>query len=334
MATNQDSTLDVIKRFAIDSSGRLGSLYDAYRDCILGQLNVRSTQQPYQSVNSTQCQCHVMKSVKKQNLLNSIGVEKDLQLSILVNLAPKLGIASLMDFSGPMNEFTRILYFHYVHSEEQLSDNMSEIQQSIQSLRLQTSATHIITGVSWGYYVIIILQLSSDQETVQRLDDALEKFRMTLENESGNRTLDTNDENLLGEISNIQIYSNVPDLTRIAKLHEVGRHINQLKYSISNYPMTYNLRSIAYSHSGCTGQGITFVSLPSAVIDFIQKHVFQMLCEIKDLEILLNDTLPKSLGGYLKGQLYDAHQQWSSINKEYIREIDRLSKLLIDCQIL
>jgi GTP-binding protein EngB required for normal cell division len=142
--------------------------------------------------------------------------------------------------------------------------------------------------------------------------------------------LDTNDENLLGEISNIHIYSNVPDLTRITKLHEVGRHINQLKHGISNYPMTYNLRSIAYSHSGCTGQGITFVSLPPAVIDFIQKDVFQMLCEIKDLEILLNDTLPKSLGGYLKGQLHDAHQQWSSINKEYIREIDRLSKLLID----
>ncbi len=56
MATNQQSPSDAIKRSAIDSTGRLGSLYDGYRDCVLGQLDVRSLDKSYQPLKSTTCQ--------------------------------------------------------------------------------------------------------------------------------------------------------------------------------------------------------------------------------------------------------------------------------------
>ncbi len=71
MATNyksgisSDSASYVIKRSAIGCTGHVGSLYDGYRDCMLGQLNTKIAEKLYQSCECAECQIIKSSSNKK-----------------------------------------------------------------------------------------------------------------------------------------------------------------------------------------------------------------------------------------------------------------------------
>ncbi len=75
MAVNQQPLLDLKKRFAIDSTGRLVLLYDDSRDCVLGQLDVRSMEKPYQPLKSATCPVIKGDTDEKSNILRLIGIE-------------------------------------------------------------------------------------------------------------------------------------------------------------------------------------------------------------------------------------------------------------------
>lgn len=206
MATNCNPDSDVITRFAIDSAGCLGSFYDGYRDSILGQLDVTNIDKTPQSFKFGKCQITRGDKSDKLNYLRLIGIEDGLLLSILLNLTPKTGITSLMEYIHSLHEFTRILYFNYVNGEQQLPNSLPDFQRPNQSMMPQTSATHIVTGITWGINLIVILQLPPNNEIAKKIDDALEKIRITLEVGSGNLTLDTEEEKLFEAIINTQAF--------------------------------------------------------------------------------------------------------------------------------
>ncbi len=85
---------------------------------------MRSVEKWYRSLESATCQIRKSDTYEKLNILQLIGIEDQLQMSILLNLTPKTGLASLMNYSHPTSEFTRILSFHYVSGEERLPDTM------------------------------------------------------------------------------------------------------------------------------------------------------------------------------------------------------------------
>lgn len=112
-------------------------------------------------------------------------------------------------------------------------------------------------------------------------------------------------------------------------LCDICRHIDQFKNGIINYPVKYTLRPITWLFPEYTRQGAAFVFLSPEFIGIIQKHIFQISSQFKDLEISFNSNLPNLLSNCLKEKLYDAQKQWCDINQKYMNEIDRLSKLLI-----
>ncbi|CAF4018775.1 unnamed protein product, partial [Rotaria sordida] len=160
---SNEQPLFVTSRKAIDSSGSIGSLYDGYKDLILGKVNMSSKEKRHQAHKSKQCMIINGNNDQKENILKIIGVENELRLSILLNLRDKTGLSAIIDYSNPINEYTRFFYYSYLDREEQLYNNPPKMQSFNESSKLQTIATHIIT----------VIDVRSGKIRVPTIDQAL-----------------------------------------------------------------------------------------------------------------------------------------------------------------
>ncbi|CAF5005511.1 unnamed protein product [Rotaria sp. Silwood1] len=75
-----------------------------------------------------------------------IGVQDELRLSILLNLVSKINIALFIEYAHPIDKYTRFLYYSYLEREERLCDDISNIQNSIQSLLTKMDALLVLLG--------------------------------------------------------------------------------------------------------------------------------------------------------------------------------------------
>ncbi|CAF0953107.1 unnamed protein product [Rotaria sordida] len=328
---SNEQPLFVTSRKAIDSSGSIGSLYDGYKDLILGKVNMSSKEKRHQAHKSKQCMIINGNNDQKENILKIIGVENELRLSILLNLRDKTGLSAIIDYSNPINEYTRFFYYSYLDREEQLYNNPPKMQSFNESSKLQTIATHIITGIQTGIEVIIVLQLPSDTELITKIDRILHRMRALLLNDDKIFTLTLEEENLLQKnIIHTKTYSNTLDIQNINRLYEICRYINQNQNNTINSPLSYTIRPIKWLYPVYTGQSTTFVSLPEDLINNIEWNVLQLKDDIMKLETSIKQDVPTLLKGYLKEQLSNLQKYGSNVNSKYINEIERFAKLVID----
>ncbi|CAF2569495.1 unnamed protein product [Rotaria sp. Silwood2] len=330
IGTFNEKKFFTMSRKAIDSSGRLGSLYDGYKDLILGTANMNSKEKQCQALKSNHCMIINGSKDKKLNILQMIGVENELRLSTLLNIREKTGIAAINDYSYPINEYTRFFYYSYLDREEQFSNNPPKIQSSDESFKRYTVATHIIIGIQTGIDIIIVLQLPSNKKLVTKIDHILHRIRNLLLDDENIFTLTLDDENLLENIILTKIYSNILDVQNMKRLYDICRYIKQNQNKTVNYPLSYTLQPIKWLYSTYTGPGNTFIALPVELIDNIEQNIFQLRDDIMKLEISLKQDLPKLLNGYLKERLSDLQKHWLNTKNKYINEIEQLAKLVID----
>ena len=327
----QDQVSHVINRAAIDSSGSLGSLYDGHRDLILGTLNVNRKENMIEKVKSRKCFVITGKEHLQKNILKEIGVENELRVSLLSNLTEKKGIAAIHDYPLPINEYTRIFHYYHCDREEKLSEYPAKKNQSLQQLsKDQTVATHIITGISIGIAVIIVLQPPADNKGLASLDNVLNRMCTSLLTDDNTLKLDSTEESLLKNIADTKVYSNTSDLRNIAKFYDICKHIKLKQNNPASSPISYVLQPIKSLYPTYSGQGVTFISLPESIIDKIEEYVLQTGHYITKLKILVTDELPKLLNGHLKEQLFLLKVNWSNTQKKYNNEVEHLSKLMID----
>jgi GTPase SAR1 family protein len=317
-------------RTAINSSERLGALYDGYKDVILGQVNMNIKGKVCQVFKSTKCVIKNGSKDRNENILKMMGVEDELRLSVLLNTTERNGVAGIIDYSHSINDYTRFFYYSYLDQEEQLSDYLVKTQVFDVSSKLHTSATHIITGIRTGIDVIVVLQMPSCTEIVQAIDQVLHRIRSFLLTDHSIFTPSVEEENLLGSIIHTKIYSNIPNLCRMNTLGEVCRYIQRNKNSSGNYPVLYTLRRIKSQYSNHIGQLVTFISLPKELNGKIERYVRRLKNDITKLEHSISVEVPRLLCGYLKEQISRVQKQLSDIEKEYTNEIKRLSKLVTD----
>jgi len=329
--TKTDSSIIVTNRTAIDISGRVGSLYDGYRDCILGHLNVKDEEKLYSSYKVVQCDIKHGNNNQTHNIFRLLSIDEQLRLSILLELAPKKGIASVIDYPYATKECTRIFWYSYVDRIQQLPGNVEDARAYIKSLTSGAKATHIITDVHWGIDFVVVLELPIDTKATEEIDHVLHEIRTFLLNGDKVFTLTLKEQKWLESIVYTKIYSNIPDLYRVNTLYDVCRYIEQNKYSNVYHPVSYTLRPIKWLHPHYTEQNITFISLPGNLNDNIEQYVFQLREDIKKLERTIYVDLPKLLCGHLKERLSNLQKQWLTIvKKNYTNEIERLSELIID----
>ncbi len=318
-------------RRAIDPSGSLGSLYDRYQDCTLKRSSVATTASMHQLFDPIRCELIDGNKRKSQNLLEMIGIDGDVRLNILLNSTPRTGIAAIVDHPRPTDNYTRFLYIFYADREQRLPDDATKARQCFKSLLRDANATHVITAVSFGIDVVVVLQLPNKDNTARKIDRALDKIRASLENNNDVFNLTTDGDHALEKIIETKAYSNVSELTKMTSLLEICQYITGLKKKSDIYrPLTYTLQPIEWlypdAHKICT----LYIPLEKYANDKLEQHLIEILEQMKKIKHKLDSVENKQLFDPLKESLLKAKSEWQNLQQAYESAIESLRELVSD----
>ncbi|CAF4973748.1 unnamed protein product, partial [Rotaria sp. Silwood1] len=241
------TSLSTIKRRAIDPNGNNGSVYDIYEDRVIQPLNITGKKEKTQVLNSIQCKLIDSNTEKSRNLLKWINIDDDLRLQILVNPQLQNGVAALCNHYHPIDQYTRFMYFFYAHHETKLPEDPVEVKELLVSIILDSAATHIVSAVSFGIDVVIVLQLPQQNNITQQIDVALEKVRSQLTNSGKALDYTENDASLLNKITVTKVYSNIAELREMTSFLKICHFIDEPKEKREKYrPCEYTLRPMEW----------------------------------------------------------------------------------------
>ena len=327
--TRNDASFDMMTRKAINSHGHLGSLYDGCRDDLLVQYGKSIPGQ--QTKSSHTAKCNVIKGNLdvSRNILQIIGVEDELRLSLLLATSQRMGIVTILGDSNRINERTRLLYYSWIDREEQVSDQDLKNQKWRELLNHAPTATHVITGITFGIDLILLLH-SPSASALNEIDPILHKISELLSNHADPLPPITLEE--IGRLPTnikITIHSNIPSLTAERNLAKLFGQIDLIKRNRDQcLPITYILRPLAPLHSERLNTKI-LCHLPSEIQSRFEHYFLDQRAVIMHLRSILLEDAKKFPDGYFQGRLYGADQQRRRIEKRYYDEKYRLSQLVI-----
>ncbi|CAF1468059.1 unnamed protein product [Rotaria sp. Silwood1] len=120
---SMEKPFGVIERKAVNPVGCLGSLYDGFRDNIFYHTYHKCQKQFLEPSQPVQCKI-VNGSVDSNfNILECIGIEPELRLSLLLNLTNRSGIAELLNYPHRIDQHTRFLYYSWIYGTQQFLEN-------------------------------------------------------------------------------------------------------------------------------------------------------------------------------------------------------------------
>ena len=335
--TNEKESLEPGQRTALDSAGQLGSIYDGFRDLMCKEESVRrellvpDQHKIFTSSKVIHCQIKKGNNNKNANLLQVINMVDELRLSVLLGLTSRDGMASIIDYPHQINECTRFLYYSYVGQKEQISDKIEKIRKMHKSSALlTTTTTHIITGVTYGIDILVILQLPSENSVSKQIDDLLTEICACLKNNKNASTLTSDNKNLLRKITDITVHSNISSLMEVLTLHDVCLYIEKNKNEATIYPIMYTLRPIKWMFPECTEHGINFTSTPKTFREEVERYVIDFSNTVKYLKDSLDGYVTQLLHGNLDQQLRDVQRQLLRLTKTYETIVERLGNIIFE----
>ncbi|CAF3955353.1 unnamed protein product [Rotaria sp. Silwood2] len=327
---NNESELVLINRTAIYPDGCIGSLYDGYRDILYEKLPWNNEDKLIKVVKKPQCILKKGKKDQNETFLQVVNIPKELRLSILLRLSDMNGIASIINYPYPVNEYTRFLLYSYIYEEEQASEKPNKTQKMIKSAPISGAATHIITGISYGIDVVVVLQLPFENSVVTEIDDVLQRICIHLNHEQNALVLNLDDENALEQIMGTMIYSNISSLTELSTVREVYLYIDDNKNDSIHCPIMYTLRPIKWMFPNNNHLGAKFNSMSSALNIEVEKYLTYLSTRLKNLKYSLDSSHNGLLYKYLEGQIRGKQRQWLLLSEIYEHIIGRLQKWIID----
>jgi hypothetical protein len=322
-----------IERRAVDRSGRLGSLYNQYRDQIQEKINSKTKKPKVRKPKTAHCKLIFGRTVNSENLLQMIGIQDDLRLSILLDLIPRTEIASIIDHSHRINEYTRFLHYIYIRKIEYLSDE-EQVRKEIQSSTSKTDATHFITGVRWGIEFVVVLQLPSVDQTAKEIDIILNSLCSKLTKTCRKRNpskLTPKEENILKEIASTKVFSSMPALASMKTIRDIYLNIHRFeKDKNGRQPIEYELCSIQEVHLISNNNENILKSRYETCKKEIEHYLVQLSNSSSYVQSFLTNNVSHSLQGHLKGQYNEANVKWLNVKTRYDDEIKGWTKLVND----
>ncbi|CAF3061418.1 unnamed protein product [Rotaria sp. Silwood2] len=122
---------DIIERKAVNPVGRLGFFYDSFRDIITHQTSQKCQKQLLKSSESVQCKIINGSVDSSFNVLECIGIEPELRLSLLLNLTKRSGIAEVLNCPHRIDQYTRFLYYSWTYGKQQFLENEAWILENM-----------------------------------------------------------------------------------------------------------------------------------------------------------------------------------------------------------
>jgi hypothetical protein len=313
-------------RRAVDASGRVGFLYDASCDKVLHKSNINFNTQSVNSRGLPKCYVESYNIDKPSQLLEFISTHHGLQLSIALEMIPAKGVGALINYSHPVDRYTRFINYIYYSRTEYLSDHefhRSELKE------IDTRATHVVALVNWGIELTAVVQLPADDKQAKAIDDIIKKLCNCLDKDQARLDLSPNDISLLQTIVPTEVFANIPDLSKINSIVDLYHNISRIKNDTTLHePYNYNLCRIEYFYVITSTKHGTFNELELDPTHEIKHYLFQLSRNFKRLTKRMRQDYPY-LRQHLQQQLDDTRTKWSNLEQMYASEIQRLQNIVI-----
>jgi hypothetical protein len=165
------------ERYALNDKGDVGSLYDAWTDNVLSNLDVNRNLLLQKDANETPvCTLIKVDNTNRDNLLDMIGIEGELRISIALGISQITeGTLMLNAYELSVDRTVRVIDYCYINQEEYLSDDIQAVRATLSNSLQNNSATHVITSVKRGIDFVIVLELPDDGNH-QEIDSILKKL--------------------------------------------------------------------------------------------------------------------------------------------------------------
>jgi hypothetical protein len=317
-----------IEHIAIDQSSNLGSLYDECQDTIKGKLDMDLKSQRINLNEPITCRLHKGLTPETKNLLEIVDIDHSLRANIILKIIQPTGIASIIDYPQPIDQYTRFLYFYQTTLHESCYDDLIKEIKYHKLPISEISATHIITEIFWGIHVVVILQLPPDQEA--EIDHLLEKIRHSLINNEWNIEMIRKEKSLFDQIISTTVYSNISDLTKLTRLDDIFQRILRMRNNIhEHHRVKYILSPIQLYYPDYNGNYIAGSQDYRQQIQELENYFFRQFSELKVLHLRLDYELPELLQGKFQARLIAAKESLIEIKKLYENNMQQIRDLVV-----
>ena len=330
--TIDDLSSGPITRKAINAQGHLGSLYDACKDRLITQ---KTDPIPGHRVDARQpIRCFLQRGNQdvSRSILQIIGVEDELRVSLLLEMTFRTGIVSILNEAYRINEHTRVLYYSWTQRKEEISEDVWRNLQRKGLLKQAPTVTHMITGINYGIDLLVVLHASTKAK-LNDIDHILEKVTHSLNNGTELVSAITGKEkDSLSKDIQISIHSNIPDLTGYNNLPKLLHQIDLVR-RIDNlpFPLTYSLQPLTSLRSSLpVDQGLVYHALPTEMTNDLEQHMLHRRAIRSTLQSIGYEDVENRLAVYIEGRLYGASQQHLRRVADEKKEIKRLERIVID----
>ncbi|CAF2105256.1 unnamed protein product [Rotaria magnacalcarata] len=324
----------VTKRRAINSNGVIGTFYDIYRDCVLKRSHPIERPSLTQIFDKITCESIDGKKEKSQNIFQWINIDDDLRLSILLNAVPRTGVVELAEYYYPMGEYVRLLHFLCPNREYQLPHNYESKNEGFKSIVREVDATHIITSISLGIDVVVVLQLPVKDKIIQNIDVALRKVGTRLKDSRNDSFFAQEDEDALKSITEIKVYSNIPELVTMTSFLEVCQYIDKCKHKHDQFqPTEYTLQPIEQFTGNADESHGLYTPFSNFDSGKLEKYLVEMLNYYNKMKYLFECCKNKGLPNNHQQSLVEFETEWRSLQQFYQNRMEELRKLIVSIRL-
>ncbi|CAF4667898.1 unnamed protein product, partial [Rotaria sp. Silwood2] len=257
-----------------------------------------------------------------------VDIEAELRLSVTLRLVPVAGISSLVDYPYPINSRTRFLWYRYVDREESFFNRLSKFQQTPLWTESEDITTHVIAAVHWGIDAILILQLPYTEESA--IDAVLDKICQILRTGTDVEIVTPDEKRLLEHNINVKVYSNIPYLVNMTTVLDVCTSICRMKNNVTEHrQIAYRLCPVKWLYPHYSNP-IKYYPLESLSSEVIEQYLLHISTSIKELKWSLDYELSELLREYCDLQIMMAYQQYSLLEDQYSKELQRIRELVLN----
>jgi GTPase SAR1 family protein len=333
MATSKQQSDSIMERRAVNSSGRLGSLYDGCRDHVIEKSTKTYPEQHFPPSDPLQCYFINGDSEESNNLLRYVGIQDELRLNILLHVAKRLGIAAVLDYPHHIDKYTRFLYYSWIVREHQLQ-KIPDFKEMTGIWHEHKSATHVITSIKVGIDVIVVLQLPSETHIANEIDLILKKICDLLLRDKKNILRLFSDKNrVLERIIGTKVYSNIPSLTVLGDIPHILQRIDEIKKNATLcYALSYTLQTITSLYPSHSIKRAVFRPLCANFKHDIEQTMLWLRNAMKRLDVPLKEQISKFSSKHIKQLLHGDQNQFQEVKEKYRKEMRQLSKLVVDAR--
>ena len=315
---------DVIRRSALDSSATIGSIYNARNDCCLDPLSSQFISHRLLLKKTLQFSLINMNNSGRENVLKMIGIDRDLSLSMQLNMVPENELSSLVDYSLATNTLTCLFCYSYISREKCMRGKQDTFKRSTHEIKGNTNtATHLVTGIKFGILIIVVMDLSPQDQF--RLTDILNDIREQMAKNKDIFALKDEEKQALNRYSITKVISNIPSITKLTELAGICQKIIDITPTTGEHrAQEYTLRPLGSFTFSNPNQNYEYFPLTSTTLDTIEQHLLQLSCFRERLTSSFNCSADKSLRDLLTDEYNDVEQQTSNMQQSLTSRIDKI----------